>query len=90
VASIRASIFGWVGTLQADAYAASMVSTMPSAPPDHRSGVWAHGANSLAGRSEQVPLAIEAVHRIDEISPSSHFVCTDQWPRQSALRSEIT
>src|SRR5216683_80619 len=67
----RQHLSGWVGTLQADAYAGfnGLYDAKRRPGPITEAACWAHGRRKFFVLADlrQVPLAIEAVHRIDEI-----------------------
>jgi transposase len=67
----RQHLSGWVGTLQADAYAGfnDLYDAKRRPGPITEAACWAHGRRKFFVLADlrQVPLAIEAVRRIDEI-----------------------
>jgi len=67
----RRHLSGWAGTLQADAYAGfnDLYEAKRRPGPITEAACWAHGRRKFFVLAElrQVPLAIEAVRRIDEI-----------------------
>src|SRR5438067_8816318 len=67
----RRHLSGWTGTLQADAYAGfgELYQAKRSPRPITEAACWAHGRRKFFVLADlrQVPLAIEAVRRIDEI-----------------------
>jgi len=60
--------------------------------PITEAACWAHGRRKFFVLADlrQVPLAIEAVHRIDEIFAVEPLCCTDQWRAQSASAARFT
>jgi transposase len=67
----RRHLLGWAGILQADAYAGfgELYNARRSPRPITEAACWAHGRRKFFVLADlrQVPLAIEAVRRIDEI-----------------------
>src|SRR5712691_1690567 len=67
----RRHLSGWVGTLQADAYAGfnDLYEAERRPGPITEAACWAHGRRKffMLADLRQVPLAVEAVRRIDEI-----------------------
>src|SRR5437763_12515535 len=67
----RRHLSGWTGTLQADAYAGfgELYQAKRSPRPITEAACWAHGRRKFFVLADlrQVPLAIEAVRRVDEI-----------------------
>jgi transposase len=88
----RRHLSGWVGTLQADAYAGfnDLYDAKRRPGPITEAACWAHGRRKFFVLADlrQVPLAIEAVRRIDEIFAVERKINGAMPEQRHAVRQE--
>jgi transposase len=88
----RRHLLGWAGILQADAYAgfAELYEARRSPRPITEAACWAHGRRKFFVLADlrQVPLAIEAVRRIDEILAVEREINGAARDQRHAIRQE--
>src|SRR5690242_19876618 len=88
----RRHLSGWTGTLQADAYAGfgELYQAKRSPRPITEAACWAHGRRKFFVLADlrQVPLAIEAVRRIDEIFAAEREINGAAPNQRHAVRQE--